>query len=135
MRTRIALPVASASGALALALQFVVLSPALPARSEYFLTELARAQVGIVSISFMLVAAFALGFYTRTSVVLTGLAIAAVFPAIAVYESARYRGSHNLIPFELIMIAIATVPLMVAAWIGRTMARRVARSVAEWVLS
>ena len=75
----------------------------------------------------MLVAAFALGFYTRTSVVLTGLAMTAVFPAIAAYEATRYRGSHNLIPFEFIKIAMASVPLMVAAWIGRTMARRIAR--------
>jgi cation transporter-like permease len=64
------------------------------------------------------------GFFARTSAVLIGLSMAAVFPAMAVYEATRYRGSHNLIPFELLAAAFCTVPLMFAAWFGRVMARR-----------
>ena len=127
MRTRIALPTGAASGALGCAVQFWVLSPPLPPRSEYFLTELARGQVGIVSIPLMLASAVALGYYARTSVVLIGLAIASLFPLVAVYEATKYRGSHNLIPFEFVAIAICTTPLMLAAWFGRVMARRAGR--------
>jgi hypothetical protein len=127
MRTRVVLPYAAAAGMLALALQFWVFSSALPQRGEYFLTELARGQVGVVSIPVMIAVAFVLGFFARTSAVLIGLSMAAVFPAIAVYEATRYRGSHNLIPFELLAVAVCTVPLMLVAWFGRVMARRAGR--------
>ena len=119
MRPRIVLPLAAAAGVLALAAQFLILSPALPARGEYFLTELARGQVGVVSIPLMLGLAFAFGSYTRTSAVLVGLAMVLVFPAIALYEAVQYRGSHNLIPFEFAIIAIAAIPLMLTAWFGQ----------------
>jgi hypothetical protein len=113
----------------ALGIQFVAFRPPLPPRGEYFLTELARQQVGFVSISIACATAFALGYYAKTHAALIGLAVAAVFPLVAAYEATRFRGSHNLIPFELAVVAVCTVPLMCAAGLGRAMARRAARDV------
>ena len=127
MRSRVALPLAALAGGVALGVQFLALSPPLPPAGEYFLTRLAQSLVGFVSLPLAGIMAVAFGFYTRAHVVLIGLAMAAVFPAIAVYEGTRFRGSHNLIPFELAMIAVCAVPLMLAAWLGRGLARRAGR--------
>jgi hypothetical protein len=127
MRSRLALPLATLAGILALGAQFVAFSPPLPRAGEYFLTQLAQSLVGFVSLPLAGFLAVALGYFTRAHIAVIGLAMVAVFPAIAVYEMTRFRGSHNLIPFELAIIAVCAVPLMLAAWFGRRLARRADR--------
>ncbi|MCX5761134.1 MAG: hypothetical protein NTW72_06455 [Gemmatimonadetes bacterium] len=127
MRSRLALPLATLAGILALGAQFVAFSPPLPRAGEYFLTRLAQSLVGIVSLPLAGFMAATFGLLTRAHVALIGLAMVAVFPAIAVYEATRFRGSHNLMPFEFAMIAVCAVPLVLAAWIGRRLARRAGR--------
>lgn len=124
MRARLALPLAALAGILALGAQLVAFSPPLPRVGEYFLTRLAQSLVGFVSLPLAGFMAVAFGYFTRAHVALIGLAMVAVFPVIAVYEMTRFRGSHSLIPFELAMIAVCAVPLMLAAWLGRRLARR-----------
>ena len=121
------LAAAAAAGVVALAANYVVLPTTLPARGEYFLTELAKAQIGPVSVLIALASAFAFGFYLQAQPVLVGLFIVAVFPLISIYESTAYRGSHNLLPFEMAIIATWSMPLVLAAWVGGWMARRTSR--------
>lgn len=116
-----------AAGLAALAVQYVLRPTPFPASGEYFLTELVRAQIGPISVSIALVAAFAFGYYTQAQPVLVGLAMVVVFPMIAMYEVVRYRGSHNLLPFEMAIVASWAIPLILAAWLGRSLARRSGR--------
>jgi hypothetical protein len=113
-----------AAGILALTLQYLVRPSPLPEPGEYFLTELAWAQIGPVSIALGLIWAFAFGFASRLHPVLVGALLLAVFPLIAVYEGTRFRGSHNLLPFEVAITLALSVPLMVAAWLGRRLGNR-----------
>ena len=55
---------------------------------------------------------------------LLGGAMIVVFPLISIYEATRFKGSHNLIPFELIIFAVGAIPLVLAAWLGRKLADR-----------
>jgi hypothetical protein len=109
---------------LALGVQFVAYPTPLPPAGEYFLTKLAQGQVGFVSFPIACLMAAGFGYYTRTHVVWLGLAMVAVFPAIAMYEGTRFPGSPNLIPFEFALIAVCAVPLMLAAQLGRGLAPR-----------
>lgn len=111
----------------ALAVQYVLRPTPFPASGEYFLTELVRAQIGPISILIALVAAFAFGYYAQAQPVLVGLAMVVVFPIVAMYEVVRYRGSHNLLPFEMAIVASWAIPLILAAWLGRFLARRAGR--------
>lgn len=127
-RLRLAILASAAlAGVVALMVQYLLFARALPPSGEYFLTELARGQIGPVSIMLALVMAFALGFYTQAPPVPLGLSMIAVFPMIALYEGTRFRGSHNLIPFELVIDALWGVPLMIAALLGRATARNSGR--------
>lgn len=114
-------------GVAALAVQYALRPTPLPASGEYFLTELARAQIGPISILIAWGAAFAFGYYVQVQPVLVGFAMLAVFPIVAMYEGARYRGSHNLIPFEMAIVATWAIPLILVAWLGRSLARRLGR--------
>jgi hypothetical protein len=114
---RLAAPVAA--GLLALAVQFLLLPEALPESGEYFFTELAMGQIGVVSIPLAMVSAFGFGFFGRMNPILVGFLMVAVFPFIAIYEATRFPGSHNLLPFELAVVSAWAVPLMLFAWLGR----------------
>jgi len=127
MRKAAILAASAAAGLAALAVQYAFRPTPLPASGEYFLTELARAQLGPISVLIALGAAFAFGYYAQAQPVLFGFAMLVVFPIVAVYEGTRYPGSHNLIPFEMAIVATWAIPLILVAWFGRSLARRFGR--------
>jgi len=127
MRKVTVLAAAAAVGSLALAVQYAFQPTPLPASGEYFLTELARAQIGPLSVLMALATAFAFGFFVQAQPVLVGFCMLAVFPIVAMYEGTGYRGSHNLFPFEMAIVATWAIPLILAAWLGRLLARRSGR--------
>ena len=127
MRKAAILVASAAAGVAALAVQYLLRPTPLPESGEYFLTELARAQIGPISVLIALVAAFAFGYYAQAQPVLVGFVMLAVFPIVAMYEGTRYRGSHNLIPFEMAIVATWAIPIILAGWLGRSLARRSGR--------
>lgn len=127
MRKASILGASAAIGVAALAVQYVLRPTLLPESGEYFLTELARAQIGPTSVLIALVVAFAFGYYAQAQPVLVGLAMLAVFPIVAMYEGTRYPGSHNLIPLEMAIVATWAIPIILAGWLGRSLARRSGR--------
>ena len=127
MRKVAILAASAAAGVAALAVQYLLRPTPLPASGEYFLTELARSQIGPISVSIALVAAFAFGYYAQAKPVPVGFVMLAVFPIVAMYEATRYRGSHNLMPFEMAIVATWAIPIILAVWLGRSLARRSGR--------
>ena len=117
-----------AAGAGILALHAMLHVTPAPDPGEYYLTELARAQLGPLSISLALLAAAALGFVWQIPPPVVGLSMVGTFPLIALYEGTVFRGSHNLMPFEFAIVALWSVPLILAAAVGRWTARRLGRS-------
>ncbi len=117
-------------GAAALAVQGLLSPTSLPREGEYFLTDLARSRIGPFSVAAAAAMAFAFGFLLQAPPVRVGLSLVALFPLILVYEASRYSTSHNLAPFELMMVASMATPLMLVAWVGRALAQRAGR--ASW---
>ncbi len=115
-----------ATGAGVLALHTVLFTSVPPEPGEYFLTELARAQLGPVSVTLALVLAAGFG-ASQIPPVVVGLSMVATFPLIALYEASVFRGSHNLLPFEMAIVALWSIPLIFAAYGGRWTARRYER--------
>lgn len=113
---------------LALLIQYAIAPSPLPEPGEYFLTQLAWGQIGAVSITLAMAAAFAFGFFTKAHPLQVAGAMIAVFPLISIYEAMRFRGSHNLIPFEFAIFALGAIPLALAAWSGRMLVRRLGRT-------
>lgn len=112
------------TGVFALTIQHLLRPAPFPPDGEYFLTNLAVLQIGVISIPIALGSVFAFGFYIQAPPVLVGFSIVTIFPIISLYEAQRYPGSHNLLPFELIPLAICATPFMLVAWAGCALARR-----------
>lgn len=66
---------------------------------------------------------FLSGYFLKTNPLLTGLSLLLFFPATALIESIAYRGSHNLIPFELAMHIVFMAPVVISAFAGRVLDR------------
>jgi hypothetical protein len=62
-----------------------------------------------------------IGLRTRLSPWLTGIALISVLPILAFIESIVFRGSHNLIPFELAIYFIYALPAVIGVYVGRLM--------------
>ncbi len=118
------LAVCFAAGAAALGTQALLQTPVAPDPGEYFLTEYLRAVTGPVSIGLALLLAAALGYLCQIPGPAVGLAMVAIFPLVIAYETTAFPGSHNLVPFELAVVVLMSIPLMLAAAGGCWSARR-----------
>jgi phosphate/sulfate permease len=110
--------VSFSAGIISLAIHQLIARPALPESGEYFWSTLAAQNyVGwtcvLVSISALLIA-----YKMGGNPVAIGFGTVAIFPIITLVEATVYRGSHNLLPFELGMYVIFGLFPIVGALLG-----------------
>lgn len=67
------------------------------------------------------------GFFAGAPWMLLGLITTGMFPICAMAEIAKDSTSHNLLPLELIMYAIFSLPAVLGAGLGRLIRRAVHR--------
>jgi hypothetical protein len=91
----------------------------LPAKGEYFYSGIFRNNYTWTAVGVFSVLGFLCGYFLKTNPLLTGLSLLLFFPATALIEGVVYRGSHNLLPFELAMHMVYMAPVIVSAFAGR----------------
>ena len=96
----------------------------LPPKGEYFLSEWLRNNFTWPVRIIFCFAGFLAGYFMKLNPILTGISLSAVFPVIAIYEATVHRGSHNLIPLEFITFIIWSLPAVLAAYAGASVARK-----------
>jgi hypothetical protein len=90
-----------------------------PAQGEYYYSGYLRNSYALITATVLLIAGLFIGLRTGLKPVISGLALIFIFPLTAVYEATLYRGSHNLIPFELAVYAFFSIPAIAGALAGR----------------
>lgn len=96
----------------------LVLTMETPTAGEYYISSffgIAYKKAGFIV--FFLAALF-IGMFTNVRPVLAGLTVILFFGAISIYEGEKYKGSHNLIPFEFIIFAVYCLPVVVGVIAG-----------------
>jgi hypothetical protein len=86
---------------------------------EYYLSSTLRSGYSVYTACLFFLVGVVVGYFTRLSPWLTGLALVIVCLVVVFYESLRYRGSHNLLPFELFMYIVFAFPGVVGVYVGR----------------
>jgi hypothetical protein len=112
------------AGALILFLLSFVQVGAPPEKGEYFLSSFFRNELSWLAVIPMALLAFAACYFWRWNAWITGFGFIAVLPILAIIEGTIYRGSHNLLPLELIYYAYFALPSLAAALFGAYLARR-----------
>jgi hypothetical protein len=96
-----------------------------PKAGEYYYSSFFRNNYTILSNIILVLAAFAIGYFTDLNPLLSGLCLFLVFPITSIIEATIYKGSHNLIPFEFVMHFIMALPTILAAYIGRFAGKKI----------
>jgi hypothetical protein len=112
------------TGALILFLLSFVQEGPPPQKGEYYLSSFFRNEVSWMALVLFAILAFAACYAWRWNAWITGFGFIAVLPILAIIEGTIYRGSHNLLPLELIYYAYFALPSLAAALLGAYLARR-----------
>jgi len=68
-----------------------------------------------------------IGYFWQLNPWKVGLCLFLVFPVTAFIEILIYRGSHNLIPFELLIYFLYALPCIIAVYIGKYISQQRAK--------
>lgn len=113
---------------LILALSYFIENKPNPPKGEYFWSKLIQDSLTLyVRIIFALLG-FLACYYLKLTPWKTALSIFAVFPIVSFIEGTIYRGSHNLIPLELIGFFLWSLPTAATGYLGQWLEKKRAQS-------
>ena len=98
-----------------------------PAKGEYFYSQFFRSHYTWIAMLLFMGVAFIAAYVFTINPWLTGFSLLIFFPVTAILESAIYRGSHNLIPFEFMMHLVFMAPVALSALAGQQLKRYIIR--------
>lgn len=91
---------------------------AFPEEGEYYYSKIVRNNYTKPMMLVYLVTGIVLGYVLQLKPWLIGILLVSYFFLITAYEATVYRGSHNLLPFELAMYLFFAIPPVGGAYIG-----------------
>ena len=95
-----------------------------PPAGEYHYSNILRENHTWIAITVQSIVGLALGYFYRFNPFRIGLSLIAIFPITALIEATIYRGSHNLIPFELIIHFGYGLPAVAAGFAGKLLSKK-----------
>lgn len=97
-------------------------TPASP--GEYYYSDFLRNNYSLLAGFIFFLTGILIGIFFQLNPWLAGIALIAALPIASFYEASVYKGSHNLIPLELIIYFLFSVPAIAGVYIGRYIAKR-----------
>ena len=99
-----------------------------PQSGEYYYSGFLRNNYTVLTACIFLIVGLLMGYYFKLNPWLSGISLVLIFPITAFYEATVYRGSHNLIPFELVVYLLWSIPAIAGIYLGRFISHRIAIS-------
>ncbi len=90
-----------------------------PKPGEYYYSDFLRNNYTLLAGCLFFGTGVLIGFFLKLNPWLAGIALVAALPLASFYEASVYKGSHNLIPFELIIYFLFSVPAVAGVYLGR----------------
>ena len=112
------------SGLLILVLCSILQNEPAPQQGEYYYSSFLRHNYTVLSGCLFFAFGIVIGYFFRLNTWLSGISLILVFRIVSFYEATVYRGSHNLIPFELIMHLLFALPAIAGVYIGKFIYKR-----------
>lgn len=88
------------------------------ALGEYYYSKLLRTNYTYITGSLFLITGFVVGFLCKIIPLMVGLSMISVFLLATFYEMTVFKGSHNLLPFELMIYCLFALPPIVGTYLG-----------------
>lgn len=94
---------------------------------EYYYSKFLRVNYNMITGSLFMVVGFLFGFLYKVKPWVVGLSMISIFLLATAYEMIVFRSSHNLLPFELIIYLIFSLPSIFGAQVGLYLKRKIQR--------
>ena len=101
---------------------------ALSQPGEYYYSGFLRNNYTVICASLFFIIGIVVGYFFRLNPWFSGLSLIFIYPMVSFYEATVYRGSHNLIPFELVVYFLFSLPGVFGVYLGRYVLRKIAIS-------
>ncbi|MEJ7830066.1 MAG: hypothetical protein WKF91_17790 [Segetibacter sp.] len=95
-----------------------------PQVGEYYYSSILRDNYTVLSACVLFVVGLLIGYYVKLNPWLVGISLILIFPIVSFYEATIYRGSHNLIPFELVIHFLFSLPAVAGVYLGKFIERK-----------
>jgi hypothetical protein len=90
-----------------------------PSQGEYYYSSFLRNNYTLTAGIIFFIIGLAVGYYLNLNPWLSGLGLVLIFPVTSLAEAIMYKGSHNLIPFELAVHFLYALASIIAVFTGR----------------
>jgi hypothetical protein len=91
----------------------------LPKAGQYYYSSFLRNNYTVFCAIIFLLVGVIIGYYFKLNPWYSGLFLTLIFPLTVLYEASIYRGSHNLLPFELVIYFIFSLPAIFGVYVGK----------------
>jgi len=98
----------------------------LPQKGEYYYSSFLRNNYTVLCAFLFFFEGIVVGYIFKLNPWLSRLFLLLIFPLVSFYEATIYRGSHNLIPFELVIYFLFSLPAIAGVYIGKYISNKVA---------
>ncbi len=102
-----------------LSITFFIENNPLPLKGEYYWSHLIRDCLTQYVRILLTLLAFIACYQFKLNPWITAFCVFAIFPIVSFIEGTIYKGSHNLIPFELITFFLWSLPTVAAGYLGK----------------
>ena len=103
--------------------------PVRTGENPHYLSGFLASNYTWLSISLLFISGFLIGYFLNVNSWSAGLALFAIFPVTSIVEAFVIRGSHNLIPFELIFQFLMSLPIIFAVFLGTRVSLAMAKKI------
>ncbi len=86
--------------------------------NEYYYSKSLRASYSNIVASLFLITSFISGYFYKVNPWLVGISMISVFFAATFYEMIVFKGSHNLLPAELVIYFFFSLPSILGSYLG-----------------
>ena len=95
-----------------------------PKAGEYYYSSILMDNYTILCACVFFIIGLLIGYCFRLNPWHVGLSLILIFPIVTFYEATIYRRSHNLLPFELVIYFLYSLPAVVGVYLGKFIQRR-----------
>ena len=91
--------------------------------NEYYYSKSLRTSYSIEVASLFFFTSFITGFFYKVDPWIAGISMISIFLAATFYEMTVFKGSHNLLPAELVIYFFFSLPSILGSYLGSYLKR------------
>lgn len=94
---------------------------------EYYYSSLIKNNYTFLAGTIFFLAGLSSGYFLKVNPWIGGISLLLIYPLVTLYEATVFKGSHNLLPFELLIFLVFSLPAILGIIIGKYISKRLTK--------